>query len=80
MIDYRKNEVIKYIRTMIEINGIDPLKAVEYATHHYIIPPLEQLEFERRIRQKYLSKKVCDLYEKQQTKDDINGVTVNEQG
>ena len=32
------------------------------------------------MNKKYLSKKVCDLYEKQQTKDDINGVTVNEQG
>ena len=79
-IDYRKNEIIKHIRSLIEVNHVDPLKAVEYATHTYIIPPLEQLEFERRIKEKYLSKKVCNLYEKQQTKEDINGVTVNEQG
>jgi hypothetical protein len=77
MIDYRKNEVIKYIRTMIEMNGVDPLKAVEYASHTYIIPPLEQLEFERRIRQKYLSNKVCSLYEQQ---DNTNGTIVNEKG
>ena len=49
-IDYRKNEIIKHIRSLIEVNHVDTLKAVEYATHTYIIPPLEQLEFERRIK------------------------------
>ena len=76
-IDYRKNEIIKHIRSLIEVNHVDPLKAVEYATHTYIIPPLEQLEFERKIKEKYLSNKVCSLYEQEYN---TNGTIVNEKG
>jgi len=78
-IDYRKNEIIKHIRSLIEVNHVEPLKALEYATHTYIITPFELIEFERRIKEKYLSNKACTLYEMQKT-DDIKGTIVNEEG